>query len=992
VERREGFAFAVCGVIAATAAYGQQQVQAQGQATAQELEEIVVTGSRIPRPDFESSAPVVTVPGDRFEQTPAGTIEETLARLPQFLGGTNASSNRPFNNALAGQALLSLRGLNSYESLVLVDGRRLVPANGYGSPDTNVIPGALVQRTEVLTGGASAVYGTDAMAGVVNIHLLDHFEGVAFAGNWSQTGHGDGERYRATLTAGTNFADGRGAVMGSVGYYDRSLVTQADRKFSQTYLEWYGRGTGGVGPGGQFLPLASTNIPEGRTIWANNRPSESAFEALFQRYGYDAGTLPYPQDVGFNADGSVFTMGDGETHGSVANFRGTWDPLTINDTAYSYNASPGQAMQMPLERTSVFANGSFEFNASVELYVQGLYSDYTVDQLLAPTPIWNAFVPVTNPYISPDLRFLLESRGNPAAPFLVAKRTLEVGPRAYSNQYGFYQLALGLRGSVLEDWKYNGYVQYGQNEQTFAQTGNVSLTKWEELLWAPDGGVALCGGADPFGYASISRECAEYMDVDVKNTAKVRQLTSEVTLTGSPLEMPAGTVNAVLGLFYQKNWYEQHPGPANQQTTPDGRPDVAGSFFAKGPMSADDYNVDAYAEVLVPLLDGLSELELGSLKTVLGYRWSDYASAGTTSAYKGELLFEPVDAVHLRGSFQRAVRAPSVYERYEAQWAQDVGVPQPDPCSYDSDQRTGPDGARVTALCLDQGVPASEIDVFLDDSGTAPGFVGGNPDLIPEEGTTWTVGMVLDAPFGSAALKDVQVSVDWWSIRITDAIRSVAADFAVSACYDPTYNPGFSAKNEYCTWFSRESDTGLIYDAYSINRNLSVFETSGIDVQFDWHKRVGPGKLGATWLVSWLQSWELQWDPQSPPEQYRGTACCPTLPEWKWNFDASYRLSRFTIDANWTYLGHVDGSWGWDPEAPSFQVPVRNYLDLTGSYVFGAGTLDGLRLSVGISNLLDEQPPIFPSHDDVNSDGSTYDLLGRTFWINVNYVVRPGPN
>jgi outer membrane receptor protein involved in Fe transport len=402
-------------------------------------------------------------------------------------------------------------------------------------------------------------------------------------------------------------------------------------------------------------------------------------------------------------------------------------------------------------------------------------------------------------------------------------------------------------------------------------------------------------------------------------------------------------------------------------------------------MSADDYNVDAYAEVLVPLLE--DQPGVRSLRTVLGYRWSDYASAGTTSAYKADLIYAPVDFMHLRGSFQHAVRAPSVYERYQAQWAQDVGIPQPDPCSYNSDQRTGSDGAEVRALCLEQGVPASEIDVFLDDSGAAPGFVGGNPDLIPEKGTTWTVGMVLDRPFSSAALKNLQVSFDWWYIEITDAIRSVGADFAVSACYDRTYNPGLSAKNAYCTWFSREADTGLIYDAYSINRNLSVFETSGIDLQFEWNKRVGPGKLGATWLVSRLTSWEEQSAPQDAPVQLRGTT---SLPEWKWNLDASYRLNRFTIGAEWEYLGHVDGRN--DGEAPSFQVPVQNYFNLTGSYVFGAGALDGLRLSVGISNLLDEQPPIFPSHDDTNSDGSTYDLLGRTFWINVNYVVRPGPD
>jgi outer membrane receptor protein involved in Fe transport len=483
------------------------------------------------------------------------------------------------------------------------------------------------------------------------------------------------------------------------------------------------------------------------------------------------------------------------------------------------------------------------------------------------------------------------------------------------------------------------------------------------------------------------------MAVDTKDTAKVRQLTSEVTLNGSPLEMPAGPVSAVFGLFYQNNWYEQHPGPANRQTTPDGRPDVPGSFFATGPMTADDYNVDAYTEVLVPLFEDQSELELGSLKAVLGYRWSDYASAGNTNAYKAELIYAPVDVMHLRGSFQHAVRAPSVYERYQAQVAQEVGIPQPDPCSYNSDERAGPDADKVRALCLEQGVPASEIDLFYDGTGGAPGYVGGNPDLIPEKGTTWTAGMVFDAPFSSPALKNLQVSFDWWSISITDAIRSVGAGDAVSACYAPAYNPGYSAKNEYCTWFSREADTGYIYDAYQINRNIAVFETKGIDLQFDWHASAGPGKLGATWLVSWLQSWEWQAAPRTKPVSLQGTGCCATLPEWKWNLDAWYRVGGFTISANWSYLGHIDGlRASGNPEDPSFQVPVRNYLDLTGSYIFEAGALDGLTLRVGITNVLDEQPPILPIGDDANTDGSTYNLLGRTFWLSMNYAVRPGPN
>ena len=949
-----------------------------------ELEEIIVTGSRIARPDFESAAPVVTVQRALFEETPYGSVEATLGKLPQFGWGRNSSSNAYGSQ---GQAQIALRGLLSSSTLVLIDGRRLVPTNGSGVPDVNVVPPALIQRVEILTGGASAVYGTDALAGVVNMHLLDTFEGIEFGGNWNVTGRGDGETYTATITAGTNFADGRGAVMGAVGYYDRSLVTEAARRYSRVALGWYGAGTDGVGPGGQFLPQGSSNIVEGRVIFGNNRPSAGAFDRLFTSYGYAPGAVPYPQNVGFNADGSLFTMGN-SAPGSVANFRGTRDPLLYNDRNFTYNYAPYQAMQMPLERTSVFVNGSFEFDESVELYAQGLFADYTVDEQLAPTPIPFAYVPATNPYIPPDLKSLLDSRSNATAPFRLSKRTLELGPRVTENQYSFYQFALGLRGAVLSDWQYNGYVQYGQNDQTFESTGNVSVSKFEELLSAPDGGVALCGGADPFGENSISAECARYMAVALEDSAKTQQTTAEFTLTGSLLELPAGELSAVFGLFYQENRYQNRPDPAGQNVTPDGRPDIAGSTAAGEPMDADDNNFDAYMEVLVPLVEGKPGVE--SLDVVLGYRWSDYASAGTANTYKAELLYEPVDAVHLRGSFQRAVRAPSIFERYEPQVAQNVAIPNPDPCSFDSEQRSGPDGASVAALCVQQGILASEIATFYDYSGQAPGFFGGNPDLTPEEGRTWTAGVVFDSPFGSRALQDLQVSIDWWSIRITDAIAYFVATDYVPNCYDPKYNPGFGATNQYCTWFSREPETGYIVDAYNINRNFAVVETKGIDLQLDWRMPAGPGEVGATWLVSWLETYEVQSDPKSAPKQWRGTGCCPVLPEWKWNLDARYLLQGWTVAANWTYVGHIDGR-EWFVSAPSFQVPVRNYVDFTGGYSFREGTLDGLTLRLGITNVLDEQPPIFPAYATANSDGTAYDLLGRTYWVSMTYAVRPGP-
>ncbi|HQR48417.1 MAG TPA: TonB-dependent receptor [Steroidobacteraceae bacterium] len=977
-------------------------VAADAPAPDQALEEIIVTGSRIPRADFESASPVVTIPQDRFEQAPAPTLEATLYYLPQFAGGTNGTSNNDLDNP-QGQAQVALRGLGPQATLVLVDGRRLIPANGNGVPDVNVIPPSLVEHVELLTGGASAVYGSDALAGVMNIRLRHNYEGLEFAGDWGQTGRGDGQTYTATLTAGTDFGDGRGAIMGSVAYSDRSLVTQSERKYSRVGLLWVGPG-GGQGPGGQFVGSGSNNILEGRYAAGSNRPSREAYSELFGTYGYTVCTeeqegappserncLPYQRDLGFNSDGSLFAQGTGDP-GTVANFRGVQDPLIYNDRRYQFNNAPYQALMMPLDRASAFVNGNFRFSDAAELYAQGIYAGYTVTEQLAPTPIPTALMPASNPYIPPDLKFLLDSRPNPAGLVALSKRTLETGLRDTDHNYSFYQVALGLRGTVFTGWDYNGYVQYGRSDQQMTVKGNVDLEKFEELLAAPDGGVATCGGADPFGINSISPGCASYMSVTTRDTGKTTQTTAEFSLSGSPVELPAGALNTVLGLFYRKDTYEQRPDPLEQEVVlPGNRPRIAGFGTSWLPMSADDHNIDAYTEVLVPLLEGRPGAK--SLKTVLGYRWSDYASAGTANTYKAELLYEPVDALLVRGSFQHAVRAPSLFEVYEPQVNEIAGYNPPDPCSVGSPQRTGPNGAAVDALCVAQGIPADQLATFYDDSGEAPGFFGGNPDLRPEKGRTWTAGAVLNSPFALPALQHLQLSLDWWNIQIRDAITYYfAADF-IPQCYDPKYNPDFSAGNKYCSWFARDAEAGgYIVDAYELERNIAVVETSGVDMQVDWRLPAGPGEIGTTWLLTWLASYDFQGDPEVKPQSWKGTGCCPTLPEWKWSLDTHYQVGGFGANVIWSYLGHIDGRWVDGQDHPSFQVPVRNYVDLTATYAWDSGPLDGLTLRIGCTNVFDEQPPIFPAHGNANSDLAAYDALGRSLWVGVNYAVRPGGN
>ena len=949
------------------------------------LEEVVVTGSRIARPDFESASPIVSVDQARFEQSSSITVEGVLDGLPQFVPSFGSTSNNPGNG---GQGNLSLRGLPTTATLVLVDGRRLMPANGTGVVDVNVIPPMLVESVEVITGGASAVYGSDALAGVVNFRLRRDFEGVEFDAMGGITGEGDGDEYAFGLSAGTDFAEGRGSLMGYAGYTHRSEVNYVDRAFSRYALGYrppeLNLGPGTMGPGNQFAPLGNFFIEEGIVRLRPNTPSRAAFDALMQSYGYAPGAVPYQQGFGFNVDGSLFTTGatlSPPVSGAVANFRGPRDPNFYNDSIYTYNFAPDNALQLPLDRASFFGRVSFEASEDAELFAELLYADYSVTRQLAPTPVQGVTIPVTNPYIPADLALLLRSRPNPNAPVVFAKRVSDLGPRRAESQYDMVQGTLGANGALSPAWSYAAYVQYGQNDSDEKQDNNVRRSRFEELTYAADGGKSICGGFNPFGLRSISAECANYIAVDGTNRTNVEQFVAEASVTGALLALPAGDLKAVFGTMFKRDDFSYAADPISRTFLPDGRSEVVG-FNASDDVDGYDYNTDLYAEILVPLLSGRPGAE--SLEAVLGYRWSDYASVGGVSSYKAELLYRPLQQALVRGSFQHAVRAPSVYELYDPQLGPEVFLDAAgDPCNAGGPARTGPDAAEVERLCLAQGIPAALLPTYFYTEFSVPGVSGGNPDLEVETADTYTVGVVLEPQTSNPWLANLQVSVDWYDIEIKDAIALVDSGDFVARCYDRTFNPQFSAGNEYCSYFARDTTSGEITDAKSLLRNIAGYRTSGIDVQVDWRYPLGPGQLGLNWLIGYVDTFEELLGPGIEPLQTVGTAgnaVGGTIPEWKFNLRGTYSWSAVEFVAQWRYVDSMV-----DANFPDFRIPSRDYLDLVASFAVPAGDLAGLTLTVGVENVTDAEPPIYPSYAQANTDPSQYDILGRRYFARLNY-------
>lgn len=944
-----------------------------------QLEEIEVTGSRIARRDFSSASPIVSLTDEAIAESGSISIERTLARLPQFVPTATSTSNDPSND---GQANLSLRGIGTAQTLVLVDGKRLMPADGRGSVDLNVLPPTLVESVEVMTGGASAAYGSDAIAGVVNFRLRNDVEGVEFDGSWSQSDRGDAQEYSAGVLAGTSFAGGRGQVTAYVGYAERDQVNQGDRPYTKYPYVYYPDETDGYGPGGAFLAGGSGLTEDGYAVIFSN---PAVFQQLFASYGYPPGTAPYYPGVGVNADGTVFTYGDNETPGSVVNYRGEIDPAFYNDRLLTDNTAPLTALQLPLERTSVFLRGRYEVSPAAEAYVQAIYADYTTTRQLAPADSGILLVPMSNPYIPPDLRTLARSRVNPDVPFRFFARPSVLGPRTARNERDMLQVTLGLRGQAFADWHYDVYAQSGRNERTEWQDGVTRISKYQELLDAADGGQSICGGLDVFGRNRISAECAAYVSTSAANVAQVDQAVAEASLSGPLLELPAGPLGAAVGVFYKRDEFEYVPDPVLAAIVPGvpgvigPRPDVSG-LGAGAARSGHESNTDLYAEVRVPILrdtEAGRALEIGG-----GYRFSRYEQAGRADSYKLELTFQQDAALMWRGSLQHAVRAPSVEELYSPEIADQFVVPRPDPCSVSSPQRNGPDKRQVEVLCVAQGLPASLLPTYDYDLRRIDGVRGGNPRLEPESADTLTAGVVFDSTLEQRVLADLRVAIDWYRIEFVDGIGRWDTESSVQRCFDPAYNRHYDSAYAYCTFFTRVTTTGEMY-ALELDRNIGGVDTSGLDVQAEWGMEAGPGRVAVDGLMTYVLDWNAT-EPDGREVNYAGTignrGLGSAIPRWRSVVGVRYDWQALSAYTRWQ---HIDAMR--DAEYRDFRVPARDYFDAGVTSTFDSGALAGLAATAGVENLFDEEPPLFPSYPQANTDPSQYDVLGRRYFVNLRY-------
>lgn len=978
-----------------------------------EEERLYVTGTRLKPRGMDTATPINVVSEEEFTLTGTQNVEELLLETPQFSGNQLESSKA--NTVQAGQPIgvstLNLRNFGATRNLVLVNGRRFAITGPAMTTDINTIPAALVARTEVVTGGSSAVYGSDAIAGVVNFIMKDDFEGLEIDAQSSWDSPSDSPTYNIDLTIGGNFDEGRGNVTASLGYLNRSGFTTnqvGDLAFPGlsdgcvTADSWSSTNagtsldTGGASceeAGGRlgFVTGGSSSVPNGRI---GNFPTVgSTGDAELDAALIAAGL----QDM--TSLGAIFD----EAGNTVRPFISPDDRFDFNDNSF---------ILAPQERwmANVFAN--YDLAENHKAYMEAHYSTNVTSVLIAPPNVGQNFlIDTDNPYLSTEMQNILEildgretgettiNSGNVSvsttpddglAIINYGRRFNDLGGRYAEADHNVFRGLVGVTGSLgsasegaFYDLEYDVYYSYAKTSEVDLQTGSVSRSAVQNLMLSQGGNAPVL---NLFGNGNISEEAAAAISVSAVSKIEAEQEVAVASLTGVAFDMPAGPVDFAIGYEWRA---------ASGRYIPDSylaSGDVSGWNSARatsGSQSVTEY----FGEFRVPLLSELPGVQ--QLNFNGAFRVSDYdvGSDGSVNTYSTGLEWAVTDELTFRGQFQHAIRAPNIGELFGGQGSD--GPTASDPCSA----ATAPEDqtAALRDLCIATGVPADSVfDASVQPSPFLVQIRGGNPDLNPEESDTTTFGVVYQS--GRFA-----VSLDYFDIELEDAIAPLGGG-GLQNVLDLCYNTLQDADSVYCEAINRDPLSGEISGpryVYTTNANIGGIKTSGLDLTATWGFETNWGLFGNgsdfSVNTAWTYTDEFTTTPiQDLPEITNecvgawGGTCGQPLPEYKGSTRFTWETGPALVSLRMRYQGEVTTDRIVVPErrgeeAPSSDSWVRPtidsymYFDLTGAYSIS----DETKVTVGIRNLFDKEAPVLGSlsQGGANTIPATYDVQGRVIYL-----------
>jgi len=940
--------FALALTLIAAPAFAQdapQAVNPQTPEAAADQPEIVVTGSRVARPDLAASSPVSIVGAEQIKSVNTVTVEQILAVNPQFAPGTTGASNNPGD----GSATLDLRYFGAQRTLVLLNGKRLPVYDSQGQVDVNQIPTALIKNIQVLTGGASAVYGSDAVSGVVNFILDDKFTGLKLDAGTQITGRGDGGIYDVSLTGGIKLGD-RGHLIVTGNYSERQGVKFGARPFSNTVL------------------CSSDNVS----------------------FCGSSNTVPTAFDVPalLDADDNVIAGGRLQITPSG----------NLTDAVQGYNYNPVNYAQTPFQRYGGLALFNYDLTDNVSVYAQGYYQHAKVVTTLAPTATAGFFFNIdpSNPFLTASERdafFNVETNpnlcindgtpdtcsGDPTArvgtsTLGIRRRIIETGGRIEEHTSDTYQALLGLKGAIGSSLHWDVSAQYAEVKKNQILRNDLSYTALTQALdvvagangpqcFDPSGG---CVPLNLFVTAPLSTQSLAFVLRNATQNNKTTQFVAEGSIGGdiafltSPLASKPAAFS--LGVTYRRETASTAVDPLYASG------DLI--YYGQGFNVSGRYDVkEIYGEFLMPLIQDKPFAE--SVNFEGGYRYSKYSTSGGVHSYKFGGDWTPVNGLKFRAIFQRAVRAPNIYELYSPV-VSGTGALGTDPCAG------GNIPAATAAICVAQGAPAGSIGALpAPIAGQVNGFTGGNTRLQAEKADTYTFGVVIQP----AQIPGFSLAVDYYKIKIGNAIVTPPTQFIVDQCFVVEK----SASGANCRSIVRNRLDGSLSGPISVGvptlySNFAAIAARGIDVDLSYHR-------GASdrfhYSFAFAGTYQISNTTQlSECAGLYGANCDTPTPKWKHTASLNLGFGAFDFNTRWRLIGASKQDTGTDILKSS--IPAYSYFDET----VNMRVNDKFTLSLGVLNVFDTRPPVVGDTSGATSVGGStyptvYDVLGRSLFARV---------
>ena len=997
----------ICSAMAAVATTAAAQDQTTG--TPATVQEIVVTGSRIAQPNMTSVSPIQTVGRDEVTLSGHPQTIDILNQLPQV---TQTSVDLgPTSDALSGPGGVStadLRGLGPQHTLVLVDGRRLGlgdpnTGNPNPAPDINQIPSQLIERVEVLTGGASATYGSDAIGGVVNFIMRDDFEGVEVDAQYGIFQHSqqsdtmkrvlregnqpvpgdvwDGRSQDYSVILGANAPDGRGNVTAFFTYSKQAPVKQGARDYSACQLK--------VASGGALVCSGSSNSNilypangdlldlNGNGIDANDADAAAVLGHEFVPYGTPGTTPP----AIFNANPYEYLIQDNSrytagyfAHYEVNEHADFYSQFNFMQSETNVNIGPSALFQ----GSGVTASGGFLLNCD--------------NPLLSAQQQTALAASCTGPLVD----------GHPTADMYFGRRNIEGGPRNSFYDHTNYRVVFGARGELVGPWRYDIYGSFYKTTLNARVENYLSLQRIQDALLV--GGTAanpvcLSGNAgcvpyNIFSDGGVSQAAASTLTILGTQSGSTTERIIEGTLTGNlgdyGVKSPWATdgVGVALGFTTRRDHLRYAPDAASESG------DLSGSGGASVKINNALGVAELFGELRVPLVSDMPFIQDLVLET--GYRWSDYSTGINASTYKVGFQWQPVEDIRFRGSYNQAIRAPNILELYTPQSVTNTSDVPEDPCA----KNIAPADRPTEAQCANTGVTH---DQYVNQSipqcpaNQCAVFTGGNTNLKEETAKTFTVGFTTRPSF----LTGFTGSVDYYRIRIDDIIGTIPLDIILANCLE-TGNP------VYCSQVIRNPSNGILFGTTAgaggyingTNVNVASSTNEGFDFQASYKLPLetwGMDRYGGVSftfngsLLTKQANVSLPGLPAYDCAGYFGSTCGSVYPKWRHSLRVNWKMPMVdaTLSAGWRHWGEAkyenlssDVGLNGPPDLFIRKVDSRDYFDLSGLW----NVNDNFTLRGGVNNVFDQDPPLVPNAivgGALPNSYPLYDLLGRKFFMGI---------